>query len=73
MFRRLLAIAIVSSACERAPTPAPQPSTPAKGLPEVQRARQGVENAQKAAEKRTDDALDRAMQGEKVERGAVPR
>jgi len=66
-------VMVLAMACERAPAPAPKPNEPAKGLPEIRKAKAGVENVQKATEQRTDDALDRATKGEQVDRGAVPR
>ena len=36
----------------------------------IKRAKDGVEKANEAAVQRTDDAVDRAMKGETVERGA---
>jgi hypothetical protein len=45
------------------PNPIPDPKR------EIERAKDGVQKANEAAAKRTDDALDRAMQGEVVERG----
>lgn len=68
--RVLAVVGVLALACERpAPPPPPAKARGAEGLPEVKRARAELEKAHEAAQKRTDDALDRAMQGEQVERG----
>lgn len=45
------------------PGPIPDPKR------EIERAKDGVEKANEAAIKRTDDAIDRAMQGDQTPRG----
>jgi hypothetical protein len=50
----------------------PSPLEP-RGIEEMKRVKQDVEDAQKAGMKRTDDAMDKAMQGDAVDRGAPGR
>ncbi len=71
--RVLAGVIVLATACQSPPPPPPKSTEPAKGLPEIRKAKAGVENVQKATEQRTDQALDRAMQGEQVERGANTR
>lgn len=44
-----------------------------RGIEEMKRVKQDVEDANKAAMKRTDDAIDRAAQGDAVDRGTPSR
>lgn len=49
------------------PSPLPDPKR------EIERAKAGVESAHDAAQRRTDDAIERADKAEAVPRGAPPR
>ncbi|HWB74510.1 MAG TPA: hypothetical protein VG755_06135 [Nannocystaceae bacterium] len=74
MLRRIVVVVVLAAACGNTPEPAPAKTPPpTKSLPEVEKARRDVEAAQKASVQRTDDALDRAMKGEQVERGAATK
>ena len=74
MLRRIVGLVVLAAACGNPPEPAPAKTPPpTKSLPEVEKARRDVEAAQKASVQRTDDALDRAMKGEQVDRGTVPK
>lgn len=72
----------LAGACDSSSGKAPEAKTDAKakpspleprGIEEMKRVKQDVEDAQKAGMKRTDDAMDKAMQGDAVGRGAPGR
>ncbi|MFO0633351.1 MAG: hypothetical protein U0168_10910 [Nannocystaceae bacterium] len=66
-----LALVVLLGGCgspgASSPSPLPDPKR------EIERAKAGVESAHEAAERRTDDAIERASKAEAVERGAPRR
>lgn len=64
MSPRPLAVLCVAIAACRGPAEPPAKTEPTPPRGPIQRAKQGVEKAQKASEQRTDDAFDRATKAE---------
>jgi len=74
-----LAVGVLVLACGSSTTPAPDTKSKSKsileprGIEEMKRVKQDVEDAHKAGLQRNDDAMDRAQKSEAVGRGTPGR